>query len=486
MKKSFLLLLIFYASIYAHSQQSKYSKSIEAKIQQVENSLAGWYQASPDTTKLWNLQDRMHYFGVQGVSIAVIHNYQLQWARGYGWADEKEKKSVDNTTLFQAASISKSLNAVALLRLVQEGKVDIDNDIRMYLKTWSLPSDSFGSNAPVTLKGLLSHTAGISTRAFAGYRRGDSLPTLIQMLEGRSPANSEKIHSVRAAAKLADYSGGGILISRQVVEDVTGMPYDKYLYKKVLRPLGMTRSFFTQPPFASRERELATGYSYEGTEVPGKYHIYPEMAPDGLWTNPTELSKFIINTQRSYSGKTGLLLSPAITRLQLTPCMSNFGLGVFIDQKGKSRYFEHSGANEGFVCEYFGSMEGGDGMVIMINSDNGRKLLEEIEASIAQVYGWEGFYKPAIKKLVTVPKGILENYAGVYDMNGLPLSVVWRGDGLALRVPRGLYYPLLFTDEADFFVYEVNLSGSFQKNKDGKFETLILHTAGGEQKAIKK
>jgi len=486
MKKTFLLLLIFYAySIYAHSQQTKYSKSIEAKIHQVENSLAGWYQISADTMKLWNLQDRMHYFGVPGVSIAVIHHHQLEWARGYGWADREEKRAVDNTTLFQAASISKSLNAVALLRLVQEGKMDIDKDIRVYLRSWNLPLDSFTGKAPVTLKGLLSHTAGISTRAFAGYKKGDSLPTLNQMLEGRSPANSEKIHAVRTSGKLADYSGGGILISRQLLEDVTGMPYDKYLYEKVLLPLGMSHSFFTQPP-SNKESELATGYSYEGTAVPGKYHIYPEMAPDGLWTNPVELSKFILNIQRSYSGKTGLLLSPAITRLQLTPCINNFGLGVFIDQKGNHRYFEHSGGNEGFLCQYFGSMEGGDGMVIMINSDNGRKLLEEIENSVAQVYGWEEFYKPVIKNLVTLPNGVLEKYAGAYDMNGVPLSVVWRDGGLALRVPRGLYYPLLFTAETEFFVYEVNLSGSFQKNKEGKFDTLFLHTAGGEEKAIKK
>src|ERR1035438_9240148 len=214
---SILFLIIFFnLQIQAQTSQPQYPAEVEKKINLVENNLSGWVQLT-DSVIQFSLHERMGFYKVYGVSIAVIHNYNLEWARGYGMADVAEQRPVNTQTLFQAASISKSLNAVGILKLVQGGRVSLTDDINNYFKNFKFPSDSVANFKKITLGNLLSHTAGLTVHGFAGYKAGDTMPTIFQVLHGQRPANNEAVRSQFAPGFRVEYSGGGITISQLTI-----------------------------------------------------------------------------------------------------------------------------------------------------------------------------------------------------------------------------------------------------------------------------
>ncbi len=150
---------------------------VKDKIQQVENGLAPPVQTEGEAT--YNINERMAFYHIQGVSIAVIHNYKIEWAKGYGWADAEKKLPVTENTLFQAGSISKSLNSLGVLNLVQQKKIDLYTDINAYLESWKFPYDSLSKGKKITMANLLSHSAGLTVHGFGGYETGKDLPTLV-------------------------------------------------------------------------------------------------------------------------------------------------------------------------------------------------------------------------------------------------------------------------------------------------------------------
>jgi CubicO group peptidase (beta-lactamase class C family) len=388
--KYFLLIGLFFMltrqQMYAQSPDTP-TDEILKNIHAVENNLAGTNGAEKDSA--WNIVGRMNYYKIEGVSIAVIHNYKIEWAKGYGWADKKARRPVSPETRFQAASISKSLNAVGVLKLAQENRLDLQADINQYLMNWKFPYDTKSKGKKISTIELLSHTAGLNVHGFEGYQTGTPLPTIVQILNGQPPANSAAIRSMIEPGLRSEYSGGGITISQLIVMDITRMPYAQFMQDEVLTPLGMTGSSYEQPAKFDSTL-LATGYRANGDEVSGKYHVYPEQAAAGLWTNPTDLSKYIIEIQLAWEGKSSKVLNQTMTHL----CLTTYGdahaaLGVFIDSADGTLYFQHGGANEGFRCQYMGSLSGGEGLVIMVNSDNG-VIIPEIMASISKVYHWKG------------------------------------------------------------------------------------------------
>ncbi|MCZ4243594.1 serine hydrolase [Pedobacter punctiformis] len=356
-----------------------FSQNVNEKIKSFENNLNSWDKTK---NKKSTLKERMDFYEVNAVSIAVVKDYKIEWVKAYGFADVSEKKSATTETLFQAASISKSFNSLGVLKLVEEQKLNVDSDINNYLKKWKFPYDSISKGKKITTADLLSHKAGLSVQGFGGYEKGQDLPTITQILDGLKPANSNAVLSVFEPGLKFQYSGGGTTVSQLILEDITGEKYEDYLLKNVLTPLGMTHSSFNQPPFTDKKNLLATGY-HGNIEVVGKYHIYPEKAAAGLWTNPTDLAKYIIETQLSLQGKSNKVLSKdmSIKRLE-----NNFG--VFTRDFNGTKYFGHSGGNYGFVCHYVGSLEDGNGIVVMTNGNN-MKLIEEIVRSIASLNQWK-------------------------------------------------------------------------------------------------
>src|SRR6185312_277302 len=208
------------------------------KIKQVESNLVPNIRAEGEPA--YSIKDRMAHYNIQGVSIAVIHNYKIEWAKGYGWADKDKQVPVTAQTLFQAGSISKSLNSVGVLKLAQDKKISLYTDINSYLKSWKFPYDSLAKGKKITIANLLSHSAGLTVHGFGGYQKGDAIPTIEQVLDGKKPANSDPVRSMYEPGLKFEYSGGGTTISQLIVMDATGQAYDKYMYDNVLKPLGMT------------------------------------------------------------------------------------------------------------------------------------------------------------------------------------------------------------------------------------------------------
>lgn len=463
MRKCIISLLAVTAFVYAPfaalAQKETYSKDVQDKIQQVEHNLSGWVQVQ-DSGK-WVLQQRMAMYKLKGVSIAVIKNFKVEWAKAYGWADEESKIPVTTQTLFQAASISKSLNGVGVMKLVQDKKIDLYTDINQYLTTWKFPYDTFAHGKTISMANLLSHTAGLTVHGFGGYEAGDSIPAIPQILDGERPANSPKVRFQEVPGVRSEYSGGGITISQLVVMDVTHQPYDEYMWKNVLQPMGMLSSTYTQPPPAGKLSILATGYRGGGEPVKGKYHTYPEQAAAGLWTNPTDLAHYIIETALSYNGRSAKVLNQASTRTRLTPYIDkSAALGVFCTLHGDTVIFSHGGANEGFRSQYYGNTATGDGVVVMVNSDNGA-ILEEIVNSVATVYNWQNFYHPVIKKEITPPLDTLQLYTGKYLLNSDTIPFVIQQNKLVLLPPGEAPITAHFTTNTEFFVFETRLPLKF-------------------------
>ena len=475
-KSKCALILILLFSLSVNAQTKKYAADVEESIRQVESNLSGWVKTGENDS--WSLAERMIKYHVNGVSIAVIHNYQIEWARGYGFADVSENRPVTENTLFQAASISKSLNSLGVLKLVQEKKLDLNTDINEYLVSWKFPYDEKSNNKKITLTNLLSHTAGLTVSGFPGYAKGDTLPTIKQIINGEKPANTRAIRSFNEPGKNFTYSGGGITISQMIVMDVTNQPYDVFMQKNVLDPLGMTSSSFTQPPLREKEKILATGYKADGKEVPGKYHIYPEQAAAGLWTNPVDLCKYIIETQLSFNGQSSKVLTPELTRLRVTPVSQDAALGTFVNSRvtGSSKYFNHNGGNEGFSCTAIGSLNEGNGVVIMTNSDN-PSILEEIANSVAIVYKWKDYYLPEIKKVVSLDTIALDKYVGKYVAFGNNIELKKEGQNLMASIQDYNSWKLYFTSDSDFFVRELRGSMRFRIDKNNKVKGLSFNGA---------
>jgi CubicO group peptidase (beta-lactamase class C family) len=462
-----ILLISMTGTSLLNGQTKKYPAEIEEKIKLVENSLAGWVKTGFNDT--WNLESRMKENNINGVSIAVVHNYSIEWARGYGFADVSEKRPVTEATLFQAASISKSLNAIGVLKLVQDNKLDLTSDINKYLVTWKFPYDEKSAGKQITLAALLSHTAGLTIHGFPGYAGGETLPTIPQILDGQKPANTEAVRSSTEPGKDVIYSGGGITITQLIVTDVTKQPYDVFMQKYILDPLGMTSSSFRQPPSGAKKQLLATGYKADGKEVPGKYHIYPEQAAAGLWTNPVDLCRYIIETQLSFKGESSRVLTPEMTRVRLKPVLQDAALGVFVNAHvpGSYRYFNHNGGNEGFTCLSVGCLDSGDGVVIMTNSDNA-SILDEIANSVATVYNWKDNYLPAEKRVVDIEESVAARYAGKYNLDGTIVTIKMGKTGLELNAVGDLYWNMLFTSDTEFFIREFRGFLKFMTDKDNR------------------
>lgn len=462
MGKRFLVTMLCW-SVGHVMAQTTYSKEIEAQIKQVENNLAGRViiNGKPD-----NIIDRMAYYKVKGVSIAVVKNYKVIWAKGYGWADEGEKRPVTTKTLFVPGSISKSFNAVGVLKLAQDKKLDLNTDINHYLKSWKFPYDSVSKGKKITLMHLLSHSAGLSFHGSDGYSRAVKIPTLQQILDGKPPSSSLRVHSEFEPGLYHQYSNGGIVMTQLMVSDITNQPYEKFMYDHVLKPLGMTNSFFNQPPPKNKLKLLATGYNEDGTELATKFNIIPEQAAGGLWTTPTEVCKFIIETQLAYEGKSSKVLSSEMTKLQLTPTVDAVSaLGIFIDKRGETKYFTHDARNYGYSGVYYGSMEGGNGVAVFLNSDN-VNLLPEIANSVATVYQWKDFYNPVYKDEITVSESILEKYSGIYHFDNKLASVYKKQDGYYYWTD-GMSSKMHFSSEQEFFNQEFSAVKTFVQDASG-------------------
>jgi CubicO group peptidase (beta-lactamase class C family) len=370
------------------ASSSTSASDTEQRIRLVEQLLASPATDTEKAPKLTPLAERMAKLNVPGVSVAVIHEGRIEWARGFG-VTRVGGPPVTAGTLFQAASISKPLFALAVLHQVDAGKLKLDTDVNEYLKTWKLPQNEFTREQKVTMRRLLSHSAGLTVHGFQGYEAGAKLPTTAQILDGVAPANNLRIRVDILPGSKHRYSGGGYVLAQLLLEDVTRVPLPKLLQDTVFGPLRMTHSTFEQPLPASRTDEVALPYRSNGQVVRGGPHVYPEMAAAGLWTTPSDLARYALGVRAALAGESSVI-SAATAREMLTPVIGMQGIGPVLGGSTSRKLFAHNGANEGYRCALV-AYEDGEGAIIMTNGDRGDEIAEQLVITIAQVYGWPDY-----------------------------------------------------------------------------------------------
>ena len=345
---------------------------------------------------LYSLDELMDRFEVPGVSIAVIKDFKIHWAKGYGIADVVTGAKVNRETLFQAASISKPVNAMAVLKAAQDGKFSMDDDINTIVKSWKLPESPFIKNQVVTPRLLASHISGLGDGfGFPGYNPSDPRPSIVQILNGEKPSNVERVLLARPPMTAFHYSGGGVTILQLLLTDIFGKPYQEILQEHVLDPIGMTHSSFEQPLSPKQDLNAARAHDRGGRAMGAKWHVYSALAAAGLWTTPTDLAKFAIEVQKSLRGEANNVLSQTMIKEMLSPVgVGNFAVGFSLLKEGQGWYFSHSGSNWGFRCLLAAHKMKGYGFAIMTNGQNGGILMKELKGRIEQAYGYDTLDQP--------------------------------------------------------------------------------------------
>jgi CubicO group peptidase (beta-lactamase class C family) len=465
MKTSLLLIIILLFSSVVFSQIN-YSPETLEKIKEVENNITGRIILNDDRPS--TITERMAKYNLKGMSIAVIQDYKIVWAKGYGWADAENKIPVTSETLFEPGSISKSLHALGILKLAQEKKVDLNTDINTYLTSWKFPYDSLSKGKKITLAQILSHTAGLSVHGFPGHDIQERIPTVINVLDGKKPAVTPPVRSMFEPELKFEYSGGGITISQLLLTDVTKQDYATWMYNNILKPIGMQNSSFAQPPAKDKQALCASGFYADGSPVSNKFHVYPEQAAAGLWMTPSDLANYVIDMQLAYQGNPSKVLNSEMVKLHLTTYKEGpTSLGSFIEDHDGSKYFEHGAANDGFCGDFYGSLEGGYGVVVFLNKDD-QKILPEVINSVAKTYNWKNFYhEPIRKKCISVDAKTFKKYEGIYLNNDSTWEAIIEKDGEYYYYLSKTYLKMYFATPDQFLTEYFSTVKEFSKDEKG-------------------
>lgn len=442
--------LAYASALLAALGPSPASAGTNEEIARIENGLRPAVALADAPLATSTLAEEMKRLHVPGVSVAVVRDGKIAWARGFGVA-HANGPAVTARTLFQAASISKPVTAMAALKMVEEGKLGLDADINTVLTSWKLSTAS-GEPAKVTLRQLLSHTAGTSVSGFPGYAADKPVPTLLQLLDGAAPANTRAVRVDSAAGKTFRYSGGGYSVVQQALVDRSGRPFDALLLDTVLKPIGMNDSSFAQPLPGNLAARIAPPHDRRGQPYAGGPYTYPELAAAGLWTTPTDLAKFMLELQRDAAGKGKGVLSQQMARTMLAPVQKGYGLGVQVEGTGPAASFAHGGSNIGYQNTLFAYSEHGDGAVVMTNGDAGGELAQSLIRAIAAEYKWPSEHT-RLRKAVALDAARRAALPGRYVTREIgDFTIEKRNGQLMVALRPGQFEPLYAESDDTLFV----------------------------------
>jgi len=413
MKKLQTLLVIILAACLISCSQEK-SNSLESEIESIENGLLTTVIVKGDSLKKYSVSERMEYHTVPGMSIALVKDGELRWAKGYGIANTETGTPVTESTMFQAGSISKPIAALAALKLLEQGKLDLDEDVNQYLMEWKIPENRFTEEEKVTIRRLLTHTAGMTVHGFPGYSQTDTFPSITTVLNGEG--NTAKIVVDTFPDAIWRYSGGGYTVMEKAVEDISGMPLEEYMAKNIFPELDMLNSTYEQPISAPYHKNVSSAYDSKGELYEGHWHNYPEQAAAGLWTTPTDLAKYCMAVQDiNMNQKDGFLSYETISKM-LTKHKNDWGLGPSLVWGGDSLRFQHGGKNAGFTNSMIAFANRGDAVIVMTSADNGMRLIREVLRSISKYYNWD-IYNPREVEIIDIEETQLDQFIGKYVLD---------------------------------------------------------------------
>lgn len=463
---------------------------IAERISRVENGLipAIRIHGLPLTSK--NIIAQMKEMKVPAASIAVINDGKIEWAKAYGTLSNTVNQKTNTTTRFQAGSVSKPVAAFAILSLVNKGLIDLDENVNAKLTSWKVPENEYTSTNKVTLRNLLSHSSGLGVIGFDGYTKGESLPTLIQSLDGLPPANNPPVRVEFLPSSKMSYSGGGYNVAQQLVEDVTKEPFNEFMDRVLLKKLNMTESTFGFLDFQNSSN-IAHAHPTNGIPMTGGWKTYPESAAAGLWTTPIDLSKWLIEIQNELRADSDLpLLNKKILEAMVTPQVTVHGLGPVVNGQGLQLELSHKGRTDGFTCGFVSFPHLKQGAVVMINAGNELAFVDDVLRSIALEYNWPS-YTVKTKTTIELTDEALDKYVGRYGWGDKPNEIydlflyrenneLWWKIGNASTASR--LYPEAINQ---FFLVDTGYDVVF-KEANGVITTLTLIVQPGFEREFRK
>jgi CubicO group peptidase (beta-lactamase class C family) len=446
----------------------------------------------------WPLAQRMSHHHVPGVAVARLRNGRIERIRGYGSRIAGRDLPIGPDTLFSVGSVSKVATAALCLRLVADGRLDLDRDVSRWLRRWRVPAGPAGDNAGITLRMLLSHTAGFNLHGFRDFEPQSSLPTLTQTLNGTPPAQHPALARIAPAGMRTRYSGGGYMLVQAVIEDAIGEPFDTVAQRHLFGPLGTTRSHFSATP-AQNTPDIAHAHDEAGrpTALPRGWQSFPELAPSGLWTSAADLARLVLALGASYRGAPGAILPKTLAVDMMTAVSPGlFGLGPRLAGEGDAEIFHHAGANDSYKAYIEGNLASGDGLVILTNGANGDVLGDEIRNAVSDAMHWPGDWSVVTR--AGADPAWLDACAGAYrrregqdlEIAGMldttfevdDLAIARAGDGLMLQM-RGRNRQLAPLSSNRFVVPDAyvpagTLQLSFKRDARGRVGALTIMGGG--------
>lgn len=449
-----------------------------------------------DINSLDEVNDLLNHHRATGLSAAVIVNGESAWARGWGVTNSSAASPITPDTILQCGSISKPVAALAALKMVDDGLLDLDTDVNELLRSWKIPSLN-GWQPVMTIRNLLTHTAGLTVWGFPGYEPGSRIPTLVEVLDGEG--NTPAIRSEALPGLMWRYSGGGYCVLQQVMIDVSEKTFPDLLRERVLEPLGMMDSSFEQPIPKSLESRAATAHE-GGKPVEGRWHIYPEMAAAGLWTTPSDLGRFLLGVAAAKSGQPGAVVSEKTANQMLTSheVAPGMGLGLMTGGTEKTPTFGHGGANAGFMGRIVSSHDASLGLVGLSNSNEGAAAINDLfrflarDNDLPELLSVSSFGEEAQQAMMRakpsehreaaeVRADKIDGYLGEYRIaDSLALNVERSGDMISLDLEGQQPLPLYPQSDREWVSREIDVRVEFDEG------SLRLHQLGRTVEAKKQ
>lgn len=387
----------------------------KSRIEQLEKGLYRAVYFRGQVPEKLKLSDRLQFFKVPGISLAVIDKDRIDWFKTYGYKDIIKYEKLTPTTIFQVGELSQPVAAAIVLAEVAKGHLELEEEVGSYYENLIFTGRKFRPQGRIsfTLSQLLSHSAGFYPWTSSGYPRGADQPDLTQVLKGEEPAGN--FFSWRGFDQQAGirYSDFNYVLLQKFLEEKTGKKLAELAREDIFEPLGIKMTGWSLP----ETTDVATGHAREGEAVEGGYYHYPEEAARGLWSNPLDYLKFVLEVMDCARGKSGGLLPPELARRMLSADPRQPGLGFRLEGEREKFKIYMKGRTHGFrsVLVIYPAL--GQGALIMANSDNGGLLLDEIIRGLSVIYDWPDF-KPEEKPLYRLDPSVYQQYVGRYEVNG--------------------------------------------------------------------
>ncbi len=432
------------------------NKLIEESISQIENGLTPAFQVADQPKVPFNILERMEYYDVPGVSIAIIRNNEIEWAKSYGTKIKNSTDSVTINTLFQAASLSKPITALIVLKMADEGIISLDSNINKQLSSWQITENEYTRKQPVTPRNLILHTSGLNVSNYPGYEIGKELPWITDILNGKKNSNTDSVVILFEPNTRWSYSGAGYTVLQLLMTEKMNASFPELMQKELFEPLDICNSTFEQEKLSDIRDDIAFGYLENGEMVEKGYHLYPEMAAAGLWTTPIDYARIVCEIQKAYHGKSNLILNEETAKIALSKHYYDMGLGFIMRNDSNEIALAFGGGNHGYICDVYSYLHLGSGAVIMTNSDNGYPLVEEIYRSISAEYNWK-YARPDTIRPISPDTSIINRIKGTYTgltSNNKEFLFTISGDNNLIIKVDNKKYPIYAVSKTKFIMPE--------------------------------